>query len=86
MNHFEAFVFWNPWWNEERDWIDEAVARDALDDLGKLLKRKEILTLTGVRRSGKTTILHLLIKDLLGEGVPARNILHSTWRTLPSRD
>lgn len=75
MDHFEAFVFWNPWWNEEQDWVD-AVERDALADLEKLFGRKEILTLTGVRRSGKTTILHLLIKSLLGEGIPPRNILH----------
>ena len=38
--------------------------------------RPEILTITGVRRSGKTTILHLLINHLLDTGVPAKNILH----------
>lgn len=28
MELFESFVFWNPWWNEEQDWV-EAVERDA---------------------------------------------------------
>ena len=66
MNLFEALTFWNPWWRGESDWL-QALSRDKADDIKELLHRREILTLTGVRRSGKTTILHLLINHLLEE-------------------
>ena len=74
MIFYDAFVFWNPWWSGERDWL-KARERDGLLSLKQLFGRKEILTISGVRRSGKTTMLHLLIDHLLKEGVPARNIL-----------
>lgn len=75
MNLFEALTFWNPWWRGESDWL-QALSRDKADEIKELLHRREILTVTGVRRSGKTTILHLLINHLLETGVPAKNILH----------
>jgi len=75
LNLFESITFWNPWWQNESDWL-QAVEREGIDLIRDLLKRKEILTITGVRRSGKTTVLHLLVQGLLNEGVPPRNILH----------
>lgn len=75
MTSFDAFVFWNPWWSDEKEWLN-AHERDAVPFLKQLLGRKEILTISGVRRSGKTTILHLLIRLLLKEDVKAKNILH----------
>jgi len=75
MIFYDAFVFWNPWWTGERDWL-KAQERDDLLSLRQFFGRKEILTISGVRRSGKTTMLHLLIDLLLREDVPARNILH----------
>lgn len=75
MNLFESITFWNPWWQNESDWL-QAVEREGIELIRDLLKRKEILTITGVRRSGKTTVLHLLVQGLLNEGVPPRNILH----------
>jgi uncharacterized protein len=74
MTYYDAFVFWNPWWAGEKDWL-QAQARSGLQSLKQLFARKEILTISGVRRSGKTTMLHLLIDLLLKEGIPARNIL-----------
>ena len=75
MTLYDAFVFWNPWWSGEKGWL-KAHARDALPYLKQLLGRKEILTISGVRRSGKTTLLYLLIELLLKEKVQAPNILH----------
>jgi len=75
MTLYEAFVFWNPWWSGEKGWFN-AHEREALPHLRLLLGRKEILTISGVRRSGKTTLLYLLIDLLLKEKVQARNILH----------
>ena len=75
MNHLAAYTFWNPWWSGQAGWL-QAVERDVMAELLPLLQRPEILIVTGVRRSGKTTILHLLIQKLQDEGVPSRNILH----------
>lgn len=69
MTSLDAFVFWNPWWSGEKDWL-KARERDDLLSLKPLFGRKEILTISGVRRSGKTTMLHLLINLLLKEGIP----------------
>lgn len=75
MSLLDAFAFWNPWWSGEKGWL-KAHKRDALPFLGQLLGRKEILTISGVRRSGKTTILYLLIELLLRETTKNTNILH----------
>ncbi|MDD5434522.1 MAG: ATP-binding protein [Nitrospira sp.] len=75
MIFYDAFVFWNPWWAGEKDWL-KAHDRDDLLSLEQLFNRKEILLISGVRRSGKTTMLHLLIDNLLKGGVSGRNILH----------
>lgn len=71
----DAMVFWNPWWSGQANWL-RASKRESLPVIRKFLKRKEILTITGVRRSGKTTLFHLLIQELLDEGLKPEQILH----------
>jgi predicted AAA+ superfamily ATPase len=71
----DAFVFWNPWWANEKGWM-KAHGRDAIQFLKQLLRRKEILTISGVKRSGKTTVIYLLIDALLKAGVNPKNILY----------
>jgi len=85
MMYYDAFVFWNPWWAGEKDWL-KAHEREDLLSLKQLFGRKEILTISGVRRSGKTTMLHLLIKLLLKKEVPARNILHLNFEDPAFKD
>jgi len=75
MNLNESLVFWNPWW-VGANWHLPAIARRAQQELAALMERKEILCLTGVRRSGKSTVLRLLINALLDRGTPPANILH----------
>lgn len=75
MKLFDALVFWNPWWEGNKEWF-KAYKRDLMGLLNKLFRRKEILTITGVRRSGKTTILYLLIEQLINSGIKPKNILH----------
>lgn len=75
MTTKEALVFWNPWWSGQADWL-RASPRESLPLLRQYLKRKEILTITGVRRSGKTTLFYLLIRSLLDEGLKPEQILH----------
>ena len=68
----EILVEWNPWWtgSYERD----CSPRAAWDNISKWLDRKEIVALTGARRSGKTTIMYIVIEKLL-EHLPKENIL-----------
>lgn len=63
---------WNPWWEE--DFEIDAVDREVRSSVEKWLDRPEVIALTGARRSGKTTFLHIIIEELL-EDVPKENIL-----------
>lgn len=68
---------WNPWWIEKK--IPEQktgiIREEHLNNLIKLLRSKEIISLTGVRRSGKSTLMYQLIRHLLKE-IPAENIFY----------
>lgn len=75
MQSKEALVFWNPWWGNE-DWREGVYEREELSAVLPLFKRKEILSICGVRRCGKTTLLYLLIDNLIKNGVSPKNILH----------
>ena len=68
-----VLVEWNPWWN--REVVFDFVERGLLDEVLKWVNRPEIVSLVGVRRSGKTTLMKLVIKHLLEEGVNRKNIL-----------
>lgn len=75
MQSKEALVFWNPWWGNE-DWKEGVYEREELSAVLPLFKRKEILSICGARRCGKTTLLYLLIDNLIKNGVSPKNILH----------
>ena len=68
----EILTEWNPWWTEnyESDFVDRGVCKA----MEKWMARREILPITGPRRSGKTTVMYLTIKKLL-RTVPRENIL-----------
>lgn len=46
------------------------------NQLSQLTKRREIVSVVGIRRSGKSSILKLCIDTLLDSGVQEKNILH----------
>ena len=73
----EILKKWNPWWNDER--VPEnrkgIERKSILNELHKLISTKEMVILTGVRRSGKSTIMHQIIDLLLRENVIPKNIL-----------
>lgn len=54
----------NPWWQERP--FETGIIRDTyLHKIREYLKTKEILVVTGVRRSGKTVLLYQTIHDLI---------------------
>lgn len=71
----EGLAFWNPWWTGDADGLKEIKDRSSIAEIRPLFDRKEVLALTGVRRSGKTTFMHLLVGKLL-EGIKAKQVLY----------
>ncbi len=66
----------NPWWSEgsvPRGLL--GVQRDPVGALPQMLEAEEVLTLIGVRRSGKSTILRQLVQRLLDQGTSPENIV-----------
>ena len=69
---------WNPWWAygsvpEEKVGVPR---QELLDMVYGLVEAKEVVGITGVRRGGKSTILHQVIGRLLADGVAPENILY----------
>jgi hypothetical protein len=60
----EVLYQFNPWW--EGEYTAPGIRRGGyLDLLGSNLRSRDIIFLVGLRRTGKTTILHHFIADLL---------------------
>lgn len=53
---------WNPWWAGEH--VFRGVTRKRLGDILPWINRKEIISIVGVRRSGKTTLLYEIVSHL----------------------
>ena len=61
----DALVFWNPWWQDSKEIFPRLKNRKALANIKPIFLRKEVTAITGVRRSGKTSMMYLLIRELL---------------------
>lgn len=72
-NVIEILKKWNPWEKE----IDSGIQReDYIKKIFSFMERKEIIVIKGIRRSGKSTIIKQLIKELLKKGVNKEQILY----------
>ena len=68
----ETLLPWNFW---EKD-LDTGIPREGyLDRLKRYLKTDEIIALSGIRRSGKSTLLLQLLSHLIHDRIPRRNTL-----------
>lgn len=68
----EILIEWNPWWTQ--DFEVEYVDREVEGRIARWMKRREIIPITGCRRSGKTTMMYILIEGLLQQ-VPPETVL-----------
>ena len=69
----ETLLLWNFW---EKN-IDTGIPRiEYLNQIKRYLKTDEIITLTGIRRSGKSTILLQVLTELIKNNVPKINTLY----------
>jgi hypothetical protein len=71
-----TLIEWNPWW-ENKDLIKKFMGKPRLkyDSLLNSIKIGEITIITGVRRSGKTTLMYQMINNLLNQGISPEQIL-----------
>jgi len=67
---------YNPWWTEE--FKPEGILREKhLEKLSKLRKTKDVVFIVGLRRVGKTTLIHQFIKQLLNDIDPKKIVYFS---------
>ena len=71
----ELLVSLNPWWSG-RDFATGVRRERYFSKIKRYLASGEIVVLSGVRRSGKTTLLYQVVDDLIhGQGVEPRKVL-----------
>lgn len=67
----------NPWWKEE--FKLEYHEREIHKQISKYLPLPQIIALTGLRRVGKTTLMHKIVLDFIEIGFDARNIIYFSF-------
>lgn len=72
----ELLFQYNPWWIDEFDVEDLILRTNYFNKLKRNVENKSIIFLTGLRRVGKTTLMRLLIKDLLDSGIDKNHIFY----------
>lgn len=72
----EILYQYNPWW-EDIVFNKEIIARERyLNILREYLNVKQIISLTGLRRVGKTTLMKLIIEELIRNDIDPKSILY----------
>ncbi len=72
----ELLYQYNPWWEELFKNENVKPREKYLIELRKYLDFKQIIILTGLRRVGKTTLMKLIIEELIAKGVESKHILY----------
>ena len=70
---------WNPHFTDSSKgkWVDTVPREKYLDRLKKLMDLRHVLILTGVRRAGKSTLMHQTMHYLINEKkIPAKNVVY----------
>jgi len=70
---FEIIASYNRFWTTGR--LDAGIPRDILPACVGQLESREVVVIKGVRRSGKSTLLAQVIRELLGRKMPPTAIL-----------
>jgi len=78
----------NPQWKGEGlpEHIGKIHSRDSIDQITRYVSDRQIVLVTGPRRSGKTTAMIQTMQDFLDKGVNPRNILYFSFDEVLSRD
>jgi len=62
---FDALERSNPWW--KGDFVLDYKPRRVYEEIKRFMKSRQIISLIGLRRTGKTTILLKIVKDLIAD-------------------
>ena len=72
----ELLYQYNPWWENTISEKNIKPRERYLSTLRKYLNQKQIIFLSGLRRVGKTTLMKLLIKELIEKNIDAKYLLY----------
>ncbi len=67
----------NPWWKEE--FKLEYHEREIHKQIAEYIPLPQIIALTGLRRVGKTTLMHKIVFDIIKNGFDARNVIYFSF-------
>lgn len=73
----EALKDFNPWW--QNGFKLEFKEREIYTEIQKFLDLKQIVSFTGLRRVGKTTLMLKIIEDSIKKGFNPRNIIYFSF-------
>ncbi len=87
MELIERLIRQNPWWQgKEVEGIASLQPRNLYQSLLGTLQDKQIISLIGLRRVGKTTLLYHLIAKLLQEGREPKSIFYFSFDELLGKE
>ena len=82
MENIELFLAQNPWQVQKKFTVEPFIEREVFHQTLGWLGKDEIITLTGPRQAGKTTILLKLVEYLLSEyDCPGRGVRRGIGKT-----
>ena len=72
----ELLYQYNPWWEDEYKLIGIFERQQYTRIIERYINTKHIVLITGLRRVGKTTLMKIIINDLLKKNINRTNILY----------
>ncbi len=81
-------VISNPQWRGESlaEHVEEIIQRESIEELTSFADDRQIVLVTGPRRSGKTTAITKTMQDLLDRGVNSKNTMYFSFDEVLSRE
>lgn len=73
----DTLIDLNPWWKSE--WAVDYKERDIYRDIRKFLALPQVVSLTGLRRVGKTTLMFKIAADRIAHGLDPTHILYFSF-------
>jgi hypothetical protein len=88
MDTITWMIRFNEWWktSEVRKELKKEKHRNLFEEILPYLNDHQIISLIGLRRTGKTTLMYQLIDHLIKNGVPPKNILYFSFDEILSAD
>ncbi len=72
----EIYYQYNPWWENDSPGEDIIDRPDMVKYISSYITGRQIIILTGLRRVGKTSLMKLVIKKLISQGIDSRDLFY----------